>query len=97
MKREEFDMRKRTKVSLFAKIFGYHTIVIPRLLCERFLDLCMRYGFSYLNIRIDEGEKKVFIDVPSSQFKRIMTACRVWQIRAKCVGKRGLPNKISQL
>ncbi len=87
-------MRKR--VSLFTRIFGYHTIVIPRLLCEQFLDLCMRYGFSYLDIRIDEEEKKVFIDVPSSQFKRIMTACRVWQIRAKCEGRYGLPERVSQ-
>ena len=87
-------MRKR--VSLFTRIFGYHTIVIPRLLCERFLDLCMRYGFSYFDIRIDEEEKKVFIDVPSSQFKRIMTACRVWQIRAKCEGRHGLPERVSQ-
>ncbi len=87
-------MRKR--VSLFTKIFGYHTIVIPRLLCEQFLDLCMRYGFTYLDIRIDEEERKVFIDVPSSQFKRIMTACRVWRIRAKCEGKHGLPHRMAQ-
>ena len=90
-------MARRKRVSLFSEIFGYHTVVIPRLLCERFLDLCMRYGFSYFNIRFDEDGKRVFIDVPSGQYKRIMTACRVWQIRAKCVGRHGLPNKISKL
>ena len=36
----------------------------------------------------------VYIDVPSSQFKNIMTACKMWQIRAKDVGKYGLPTKV---
>ena len=87
----------KRKKSLFTKFFGYHTIVIPRLLCERFLDMCMRYRFSYFDIRIDEEQKKVFVDVSSYQFKRIMTACRVWQIRVKCEGRHGLPQRIASL
>lgn len=90
-------MAKRRKISLFSKIFGYHTIVIPRLLCEQFLDLCLRYGFSYLNIKIDEEKKQVSINVPSYQYKRIITACRVWQIRVKTEGRHGLPERISRL
>ncbi len=90
-------MAKERRVSLFYKILGYHTIVIPRLLFEQFLDLCMRYGFSYLSIRVDEEKRQVHINVPSYQFKRIMTACRVWQIRAKVVGAKGLPSRILSL
>lgn len=90
-------MAKRRHVSLFSKIFGYHTIVIPRLLFEQFLDLCMRYGFSYFDIRMDEEKKQVLVDVPSYQYKRIMTACRVWQIRVKTDSRHGLPERISRL
>lgn len=90
-------MAKGRKVSLFSKILGYHRIVIPRLFCEQFMDLCMRYGFSYYDIREDKEKKLVFFDVPSSQIKRILTACRMWEIRAKCVGRRGLPAKILSL
>lgn len=87
-------MAKKRRGGLFSKIFGYHTIVIPRLLCEQFLNLCIRYGFSYYDIRIDEENKQVYIDVPSSQYKRILTACRVWEIRVKKEGRHGLPRRI---
>ena len=90
-------MAKRRRVSLFSKFFGYHTVVIPRLFCEQFMDLCMRYRFSYYDIREDKEKKLVLFDVPSSQIKRILTACRMWEIRAKCVGRRGLPSKILTL
>lgn len=89
-------MSKKRRKSLFAKLLGYHTLAIPRIALEQYMDLCMRYGFSCYDIRIDEGTKRVFIDVPSFQFKRIMTACRVWEIRAKNVGMRGLPQRILQ-
>lgn len=84
----------RRKRSILEKISGYHTIVIPRLLCEQFLDLCMRYGFSCYDIRIDTDGKRVYVDVPTTQYKGVMTACRVWQIRAKDMGGRGLPRRI---
>lgn len=50
----------------------------------------MRYGFTYYDIRIDGDGKAVHIDVPSSQHKNVLTACRVWQIRAKIEGRGGL-------
>ena len=90
-------MVEKRRKSLFSRIFGYHTISLPRIALEQFLDLCIRYGFSYYDIRISTDEKRAFIDVPSIQFKRIMTACSVWQIRAKCEGKYGLPQKILNL
>ena len=86
-------MAKR-RVSKFQKLFGYHTIVISQTLIEEFLNLCMRYGFSYYDIRIDKENKKAYIDVPASQYKNVMTACKMWQIRAKDNGKYGLPTRI---
>ena len=90
-------MSKKYKISLLSKILGYYTIAVPRVFCEQFLNLCMRYGFSYYNIKIEDEQKKVFFDVPSYQFKRIMTASRVWQIRVKNEGFYGLPSKIVSL
>lgn len=90
-------MAKKKRIGFFSKIFGYHAIVIPRLLCEPFMDLCIKYGFSYLDIKEDKEQNRVLFYVPSSQFKRIMTACRVRRIRAKCVGRYGLPAKILSL
>ena len=90
-------MSKKYKMSLLSKILGYYTISVPYVLCEQFLNLCMRYGFSYYNIKIEDEKKKVFFDVPSYQFKRIMTASRVWQIRVKNEGFYGLPSKIFSL
>ena len=90
-------MSKKYKMSLLSKILGYYTISVPYVLCEQFLNLCMRYGFSYYNIKIENEKKKVFFDVPSYQFKRIMTASRVWQIRVKNEGFYGLPSKIFSL
>lgn len=87
-------MARKKRRNIFKEILGYHTLVIPRLLCERFLDLCMRYGFSYYDIRIDEEQKKVYFDVPLNQYKNVMTACRVWQIRIKSEGAHGLPVRI---
>ncbi len=87
-------MAQKRRKSLFSRIFGYHTISLSRIALEQFLDLCIRYGFSYYDIRICNDEKRAYIDIPSIQFKRIMTACRVWQIRVKCEGKYGLPQRI---
>ena len=88
-------MKRKSRVSKFSRAFGYHTIVIPRMQCEQFFNLCIRYGLTYLDVRIDEEKKTVYIDVPSSQFKRIMTGCRMWQIRAKDEGAHGLPKRLS--
>ena len=81
-------MAERKKKTLLSHILGYYVLVLPRVALEEFLYLCMRYGFNYYGIRIDNEQKKVFIDVPSYQFKRIMTACSVWQIRVKSEGIR---------
>lgn len=89
-------MTKRRRVSLFSRILGYHTVILSRPYLEQFLDLCMRYGFSYYAIRIDEEKKTVFVDVPSYMLKRIMTACRMWQIRIRNGGRHGFPQKIIQ-
>lgn len=87
-------MSRKRKSSIIKRILGYHTLVIPRMCIENFLDLCMRYGFDYYDVRIDKEQKRVYIDVPSHRFKSIMTACRVWQIRVKSEGAHGLPQKI---
>ena len=79
---------------IIKRILGYHTVVIPRIQLEAFCDLCMRYGFIYYDLSINEVQKKVRLDVPSYQFKSIMTACRVWQIRIRDEGGRGLPTRV---
>ena len=89
-------MAKRRRVSLFSRILGYHTVILSRPYLEQFLDLCMRYGFSYYAIRMDAEKKTVFVDVPSYMVKRIMTACRMWQIRIRNGGRHGFPQKIIQ-
>ena len=89
-------MARGKKVSLFYRIIGYYTASLSRQQLEQFLDLCARYGFLYINVRVDEEQKRAFVDLPSYQYKRIMTACRVWQIRIKNEGRHTLPAFLSK-
>ena len=87
-------MSRKKGSNIIKRILGYHTVVIPRIQLEIFCDLCMRYGFFYYDLSINQTQKKVYVDIPLHQLKRVMTACRVWQIRAKDEGGRGLPTRI---
>ena len=82
---------ERRRVSMLNRIFGYYVLSIPRSSCEDFLNLCLRYGFEYYDLKIDQEEQRVSFCVRSFEYRRLLTACRIWQIRVKKVDFYGLP------
>lgn len=84
-----------SKISLFLWIMGYSQLEIPRAFLEDFLNICLRYGFDYYCVSVDEEKRKVTLFVPLFQTKNILTACRMWQIRVKLTARFGLPEKLS--
>lgn len=91
------DRRPHRPKSPLAWLFGYFEAEIPRIFCEPFLNLCMRYGITYYSLDLDE-ERKIFrVRVPVSERRRLLAACRAWQIRIKICNTRGLPHRIAAL
>ena len=83
---------QRKRYSILLRVLGYCVIEIPLFAKENFLNLCMRYGFNYYDIVIDKESKKLFVTISLTQCKRILTACRVWEIRTKIISRGGLPS-----
>lgn len=92
--RKEKNKGGARKTSLLLWLFGYHVIEIPRAFFEDFLNLCLRYGFNYFDIKIDEEKRTAQLKVSSIEIKNILTACRIWQIRVKTVSRHGAPEKM---
>ena len=84
----------KKKPSLLLRILGYCRLEIPISSKEAFLNLCMRYGFDYYTLQIDEESKRMLVTVALANYKSVLSACRVWEIRAKLVEKRGFIPKI---
>lgn len=85
------------RMGIFAYILGYFDILIPRVFCEPFLNLCMRYGFTYYSLSLDENEGILHVRAPLSQRRRIICACRAWQIRIRAGKTMGLPKHLGRL
>ena len=62
-----------SKISLFLRIVGYSQLEIPRAFLEDFLNICLRYGFDYYCVSVDEEKRKVTLFVPLFQTKNIDT------------------------
>ena len=77
------------KPSLLLRFSGYCELEIPISAKEIFLNLCLRYSFDYYNLQIDEENKRMLVRVALANHKRILTACRVWEIRARVLSKKG--------
>ena len=84
------------KPSLLLRLLGYCDLEIPISAKEKFLNLCLRYGFNYYGLQIDTEKKIMLVRVALSAHKRILSACKVWEIRAKIIAKRGLIPKAMQ-
>ncbi len=84
------------RASFISWIFGYYVLEIPRAYLEDFLNVCLRYGFTYYEIKIDDETKRAYLRVPSVEKNRILTACRVWQIRVKVKSRHGLAQYLSR-
>lgn len=80
-----------------AWIFGYFDAELPRIFCEPFLNLCMRYGITYYSLDLDEERKILHVRLPLSERRRMLAACRAWQIRIKISESRGLPHRLAAL
>ena len=80
---------KNKKPSLLLRLLGYCELEIPLFAKEKFLNLCMRYGFNYYALKIDEENKRMLVRIALTEHKRILSACRVWEIRAKILKKKG--------
>ena len=83
--------------SVFVWLFGSFEAQIPRVFCEDFLNLCMRYGFVYYSLCFEEDGKYVRVTMAESERKKVLTACRIWQIRIKVVSRRGLLQRAAAL
>ena len=101
MRKSASDNRKnapRTKRndSILSWLVGYNVIEMSRAYLEDFLNLCLRYGFNYFDIEIDEERRSARIKVLSTELKNIATACRMWQIRIKVISTHGAPAHLAQ-
>jgi len=84
------------RASVLLRIFGYYVLEIPRGTLEDFLNLCLRYGFSYYSIDIDEDKRRAFIKISSWERAKILTACRMWQIRVISASQKGLYGRLKK-
>lgn len=84
------------KTSFILWLFGYCIIEIPRAFLEEFLNLCLRYGFNYYGIEMDEEKKRARVKISALEQRNILCACRIWQIRARVVLRGGLPSRASR-
>ena len=82
--------KKMKRPSLVSYILGYYIAEIPRTQAETFLNLCMRYGFTYYDLQADSESGRVRILLPLSSKKNLFSACKVWQIRIRTVSRHGL-------
>ena len=89
-KSKEKTLHSDRKTSILLWLLGYHIIEIPRAFFEDFLNLCLKYGFNYFDIKLYEEKRVAYIKVASLEIKNILTACRMWQIRVKIVSRYGL-------
>lgn len=89
-------MMKLRKPSLLLRFLGYCELEIPLSAKEKFLNLCMRYGFNYYALQIDEENKRMLARISLAEHKRILTACRVWEIRAKILNKKGALPRVAR-
>lgn len=87
-------LMKSKKMSLLWRIFGYYSVEIPRAFLEDFLNLCLRYGFNYYDIKMDEDKRIASLKVSAVEMSNIKTACRMWQIRIRIISIHGVPKRI---
>ena len=85
---------KKRKISPMMNVLGYYIIEIPLTQLEIFLDLCLRYGFDYFHISLNEESALARIVISIFQKNKIITACRVWQIRVKSTQLGGFPKTL---
>ena len=78
------------KTSRLLWLLGYCIIEISRSDLEDFLNLCLRYGFDYYGIEIDEEQRRARIKISFLTRKNVFTACRMWQIRIRSRSYGGL-------
>lgn len=71
------------------RLGGYCVLSIFRIDCERFMNVCMKYGFVYYGLR-DDGEGHILITVPLSSHKNVLCACRARKIAIRTVSRHGL-------
>lgn len=83
--------KRRQRVSILNWLFGYYEVSLPLGSCEDFLNLCMRYGFEYYSLKLRKDENQVTLYLRATEYKRVKTACRLWQIRMKTLSLNGLP------
>lgn len=90
-------MRYLRRVSVLSWVLGYFDAELPRVFCEPFLNLCMRYGLTYYSLYLDAERGVLLVRAPLSMRRRMLTACRLRQIRMKILRTRGLPHHIFAL
>lgn len=84
------------KTSRLLWLLSYCIIEISRADLENFLNLCLRYGFDYYGIEIDEEKRRARIKISFWTRKNVFTACRMWQIRIRLRTYGGLVWRLSK-
>ncbi len=84
------------KVSFVAWALGYYTAEIPRTQAETFLNLCMRYGFTYYDMQTDTETGRIRVLLPLHSRRELYSACKVWQIRIRTLSRHGLVAALSK-
>lgn len=87
---------KARRIGLLTRIVGYFSLEMQRASCDSFLNLCLRYGFTYYDIIFDEENKTFIAIMPLYVRKNVLTACRMWQIRARVKEYFGLPKILAR-
>lgn len=85
------------RVSVLSWVLGYFDAELPRVFCEPFLNLCMRYGLTYYSLHLDAKRGVLLVRAPLSMRRRMLTACRLRQMRMKILRTHGLPHHLSAL
>ena len=88
--------KKGYKPTILLWFLGYYEIVISQSRIEDFLNICMRYSLKYYHIEINENEKRVGILVDAITYKKIVSACKVWQIRIFSANRFGLCEELTK-
>ena len=84
------------RYSILSWLLGYFALEMPRCFCEIFMNICMRYGFSYYDVIFDSERDRVRFVLPDYQRNKILAACRVWRIGVRVYERRGLLMSLSK-
>lgn len=77
------------RVGAFLRFVGYCRVRLSIGDCERFMNVCMRYGFIYYCLELDAEHGAMRAILPIYSYRRVFTACRSRGIGIALVSRHG--------